>query len=45
MGIEQKLCEVKIFQSQSMSSAIRFQAIKGFKFAFKNSLILCLAST
>ena len=40
MSIEQKLCEVKIFQLQSMSNAIR---CIDQRFAFKNSGISCLA--
>ena len=40
MSIEQKLCEVKIFQLQSMSNAIR---CIDQRFAFKNSRISCLA--
>ena len=40
MNIEQKLCEVKIFQLQSVSNAI--QCIDR-RFAFKNSRISCLA--
>ena len=40
MSIEQKLCEEKIFQLQSMLNVIRciYQ-----RFAFKNSRISCLA--
>ena len=40
MSIEQKLCEVKIFQLQSMSNAIR---CIDQRFAFENSRISCLA--
>ena len=40
MGIEQKLCKVKIFQLQSMLNAIR---CIDQRFVFKNSRILCLA--
>ena len=40
MSIEQKLCEVKIFQLQSMLNAIR---CIDQRFAFKNSRISCLA--
>ena len=39
MSIEQKLCEVKIFQLQSMSSAI---ICIDHRFAFKNSSIFCV---
>ena len=40
MSNEQKLCEVKIFQLQSMSNAVR---CIDQRFAFKNSGISCLA--
>ena len=40
MSIEQKLCEVKIFQLQSMSNVM---GCVDQRFAFKNSSILCLA--
>ena len=40
MSIEQKLCEVKIFQLQSMSNAIR---CIDQRFVFKNSGISCPA--
>ena len=40
MSIEQNLCEVKIFQLQSMLNAIR---CVDQRFAFKNSRISCLA--
>ena len=40
MSIERKLCEVKIFQLQSMSNAIR---CIDQRFAFKNYRISCLA--
>ena len=40
MSIEQKVCEVNIFQLQSMSNAIR---CIDQRFAFKNSRISCLA--
>ena len=40
MSIEQKLCEVKIFQLQSMLNALR---CINERFAFKNSCISCLA--
>ena len=39
MSIEQKLCEVKIFQLQSMSNVIR---CIDQRFAFKNSRVSCL---
>ena len=40
MSIEQKLCEVKILQLQSLSNAIRYI---DQRFAFKNSRVSCLA--
>ena len=40
MSTEQKLCEMKIFQLQSMQNAIK---CINERFAFKNSRILCLA--
>ena len=40
MSIEQNMCEVKIFQLQSMSNAIR---CINQRFAYKNSRISCLA--
>ena len=47
MTIEQKLCEVKIFQIQYMSNAIKCTdqrfAFKNFRISCKNSGISCLA--
>ena len=40
MSMEQKLCELKKFQLQSMLNAIR---CINHRFAFKNSCIACLA--
>ena len=40
LSIEQKLCELKIFQLQSMSNAKR---CIDQRFAFKNSGVSCLA--
>ena len=41
MFVEQKLCEVKIFQLQSMSNAI---TCIDKRFVVKNTVISCLAS-